>query len=116
MSEAPSARPKRPAPWRGRKRVKDPRGKFIGVRCTPEEHARIDRAAREAGLTSSGYLRAVALGSPGPRSVRRPPAEKEELSRILAELGKIGSNVNQRSCSIPRQRHARTGVAPFFLG
>jgi hypothetical protein len=83
------------APWRGRKRVKDARNHFTAVRCNDEEYAAISKAAKDAGLTVSGYFRAQALGKPGPRAVRRPTVEHEELSRILGQLGKIGSNVNQ---------------------
>ncbi|MBF0116805.1 MAG: MobC family plasmid mobilization relaxosome protein [Magnetococcales bacterium] len=45
----------------------------------------------------SGYLRALAFGkdTPQPRGARRPVIEKEMLVRLLGELGKIGSNVNQ---------------------
>ena len=40
-------------------------------------------------------MRALALGNPGPRARRRPPIEREKLARLLGELGKIGSNINQ---------------------
>jgi Bacterial mobilisation protein (MobC) len=109
MSEAPDSRPKKAAPWRGRRRVKDPRAKFIAVRCSAEEYAAITKKAEHAGLSIGAFLRAQALGTPGPRAVRRPPVEKQELARILAQLGKIGSNVNQLT-------HAfnKTGAVPGF--
>lgn len=61
------------------------------------EKAEIEARAEKAGLSVSGYLRALAFGeeTPQPRAARRPPVEKETLSRFLAELGKIGSNINQ---------------------
>jgi hypothetical protein len=40
-------------------------------------------------------MRASALGSAGPRAVRRPPVERKELARLLGHLGKVGSNLNQ---------------------
>ena len=95
MSEAPKPRAKRPVPWRGRKRVKDPRTKFIAVRCTPEERAAIDRAARQAGLSVGAFLRRQALGTSGPRSVRRPPIELTELARLMGLHNKVGNNLNQ---------------------
>jgi hypothetical protein len=52
-------------------------------------------AAAQAGLSVGAYLRTMALGSPGPRAVRRPSVERADLARLLGELGKIGSNVNQ---------------------
>jgi hypothetical protein len=35
------------------------------------------------------------LARPRTRCVRRAPVEKELLSRVLGQLGKIGSNLNQ---------------------
>jgi hypothetical protein len=97
MSElkAPSASGKKPAPWRGRMRVKDARKRLIHLRCTDHEHAAIKAVAEEAGFSVGALLRLLALGDAGPRAVRRPPAERAELVRILGQIGKIGSNVNQ---------------------
>jgi hypothetical protein len=78
-----------------RPRVNDPRKHFIAVRCTAQEHGAIGEAAARAGLSVGAFLRAQALGQPGPRSVRRPPVERKELARLLGHLGKLGSNVNQ---------------------
>lgn len=86
---------RRAVPWRGRKRVDDAKGKFIAVRVTEGDRDRIDAAAGQAGLSIGGYLRALALGSAGVRAVKRPRVEKEQLARILGEIGKLGSNVNQ---------------------
>ena len=95
-SGAAKPRSKTMAPWRGRKRVKDPRTKLIpAIRCTEEERVAIKAAADQAGLSVGAYLRATALGSPGPRAVRRPPVERKELARLLGHLGKVGSNINQ---------------------
>jgi hypothetical protein len=52
-------------------------------------------AAARTGLSVGAFLRALGCGTPGPRAVRRAPAGREELARILGQLGKIGSNVNQ---------------------
>src|SRR5216683_1722961 len=95
MSEAPNPRSRHAAPLRGRKRVTDAKNSFISVRCTAKERATIDEAARRAGLSVGAYLRTLALGSPGPRAVRRPPIERRELARLLGHLGKVGSNLNQ---------------------
>lgn len=69
------------------------------IKCfvSPSEKADIEARAERAGLSVSGYLRALAFGkdTQQPRAARRPPMEKETLLRLLAELGKIGSNVNQ---------------------
>lgn len=96
MTEAaPDQRERHAAPWRGRKRVADPKNCFIAVRCTADQLTRIRDDADRAGLSIGAYLRALAIGMPGPRSVRHPPVERKELARVLAELGKIGSNINQ---------------------
>ena len=95
MSEVTNPRTKTMAPWRGRKRVSDAKNSFISVRCTAKERSAIDEAAAQAGLSIGAYLRALALGNPGPRARRRPPIEREKLARLLGELGKIGSNINQ---------------------
>lgn len=92
----PSKRPaQRSAPWGGRPRVTDPKRRFIAVRCTDQQRADIDAAATRAGLSIGAFLRTVALGTPGPRAARRPPVELAELARLLGQIGKLGSNVNQ---------------------
>jgi hypothetical protein len=104
MTEAPVAPAKRPAPWRGRRRVKDPKSIPISIRCTAEDHAVIKETATKAGLSIGAYLRSLALGSSGPRAVRRPPIERKELARILGHVGKIGSNLNQLAKAYNRDR------------
>lgn len=94
-TEVQDPRAKPMAPWRGRKRVKDARTRFIAVRCTDQEYVAIDEAATQAGLSIGAYLRVRALGRAGPRAVRRPPIERKELARLLGHLGKVGSNLNQ---------------------
>ena len=65
------------------------------IRCTQAERAAIRAAADKAGLSVGAFMRSQALGSPGPRAVRKPPVERKELARLLGWLGKLGSNVNQ---------------------
>ena len=103
-SEVPNPRTKTMAPWRGRKRVSDAKNSFISFRCTAEERSKIDDAARQAGLSIGAYLRSLALGSAGPRAVRRPPIERKELARLLGHLGKVGSNLNQLAHAFNRER------------
>jgi len=103
-SEAANPRAKTMAPWRGRKRVDDAKTSFISVRCTAKERSKIDETARQAGLSIGAFLRALALGSAGPRAVRRPPIERKELARLLGHLGKVGSNLNQLAHAFNRDR------------
>jgi mobilization protein NikA len=83
------------APWRGRKRVEITRDRFISVRCLPDEHAKIEAAAKRAGLAIGPYLRSLAIGSPGPRAKHQPPVERRALAQVLGFLGRLGSNINQ---------------------
>src|SRR5437868_11007043 len=106
MDQVSTGKTRRAAPWRGRRRVSDPRGRFIGVRCTPEEYARINDAASKSGDSVGAFLRRVALGDPGVRAIRRPPIERRELARFLGWLGKLGSNVNQIAHAYNRDRRA----------
>lgn len=71
------------------------RSKHLTIRFSPEERSAIDSAAERAGLTPGSYARQVLLGADTPRQVRRPPVERQELARLLGELGKVGGNLNQ---------------------
>jgi len=71
------------------------RQRLIQVRCTDAEFAAIQARAHLAGLYAGTYLRAVALGAPGPRALRRTPVDRKELARLLGELGRVGNNLNQ---------------------
>lgn len=86
---------KRSVPWRGRPRVDDPKSARVIMRCTDQQFAHLDQAATVAGLSIGALLRSKAFGTPGPRAVRRPPIELAELARLLGQVGKLGSNVNQ---------------------
>lgn len=80
----------------------------LTIRLTPEERAAIDAAADRAGLTAGSHARQVLLGAPAPRQVRRPPVERKELARLLGELGKVGSNLNQLA------RETNEGEPPHY--
>jgi len=67
----------------------------IGVACDPAEFVIIDDKSRTAGLSRASFLRALALGSPGPRARRSPPINAEALAHAVAALNKAGSNLNQ---------------------
>jgi hypothetical protein len=71
------------------------RQKGVRAAVTPDEYAAIEDRARKAGLSTAAYLRACALGDKGPRAQRRPPVELQQFGKAIAELNKIGSNVNQ---------------------
>src|SRR5260370_9991670 len=60
------------------------------ARFTPEEAARFDAKAEPYG-GASAFIRYIALDHPLPRS----KVELQMLSKVLAEMGKIGSNIKQ---------------------
>ena len=80
---------KRKVPWTGRRKVKDPKARMSTLRWTAEQYAAVSEAADKAGLTVAAFLRAVALGTPGPRSVKRAPVDKRELARLLGPTGNL---------------------------
>ena len=59
------------------------------------EFAELEEAASRAGLTRASYQRVQSLATPKTRSTRRAPIERETLAKVLGQLGKIGSNLNQ---------------------
>jgi Bacterial mobilisation protein (MobC) len=111
MNEATAQRVRHAAPWRGRRCVSDPKIRFVAVRCTIDQHSAIRDGATRAGLSIGAFLRARALGAPGPRSVRRPRPGQVELARLLGHIGKIGSNVNQISKHANTFRHPPSSSA-----
>jgi|1186.fasta_scaffold16489_2 hypothetical protein len=92
--EKPATEP-RPAPWRGRPRAKNPRTRFIGVRCTEAEYAAIVDRAEKDGLDLGAYLRKRGTGRTGARTRRHPTAEMKDLARLLGAIGHLGGNINQ---------------------
>jgi len=46
-------------------------------------------------LSKGGYIRALVLGCPGPRSQRAPSVNAQALAKATAALNKVGSNLNQ---------------------
>ncbi len=92
---AASTQIKRRAPWRGRPRVTEAKGRRIAVRITDDDHSFLEQSASLAGLSIGAFLRTVALGTAGARAVKKPRIEREQLAKLLGEIGKLGSNVNQ---------------------
>jgi hypothetical protein len=67
----------------------------IFVACDEDEYAPVNSRAEDAGMSNASYVRACMLGSPGPRSRRKPHVNALELARATAALNKAGSNLNQ---------------------
>ena len=71
------------------------RNTSIMVRVTPQERDAIDDLAMRKGLTLAAFLRAAALGDPGPRARTRIPVDEALLRQLLGQIGKVGGNLNQ---------------------
>ncbi len=66
----------------------------ITLRITDVEYDLIMDMAKEAGMSRSEYLRKIILDAPV--EIRyEVVADIEELKKLTAEFGKIGSNLNQ---------------------
>lgn len=71
------------------------RNKLLQIRVTETELAEIEAMADRAELTPASYARSMLLDTPAPRAVRRPAVDTVQVAKLLAEIGKIGGNVNQ---------------------
>ncbi|AEV99697.1 hypothetical protein A4D02_35455 [Niastella koreensis] len=78
---------------RPRKHHTDRRTKRVELRLTEAEEAALVRQAADDGLSVSDFIRKAALGKKP--VVRKATPERAAFIKGLAELGKIGSNVNQ---------------------
>ena len=78
----------------------------IHVRVYPPEMERL-KAEAAAGMSAAGYLRAGRLGegASGPRVRRRLPViEATLLAQAVAELNRIGNNLNQTARALNELR------------
>jgi len=71
------------------------RGRLVQFRVDETEFAALMKAAEAARLPLGSYTRKVLLDAPPARTRRRPSPEVTVLTRLLGELGKVGSNLNQ---------------------
>src|SRR5712692_1972230 len=69
--------------------------RIIGFRATDEERAKLEAAAAGEGLTLSSYIRDSLLKAPQTRTRRRPLADVAALAKLLGEMNKVGSNIEQ---------------------
>jgi hypothetical protein len=71
------------------------RTRQVLVRLTEEEFTAASDKADRAGYPLATLFRLAALGHPGPRARRRPPADHKALRQLLGQSGRIGNNLNQ---------------------
>jgi Bacterial mobilisation protein (MobC)/Protein of unknown function (DUF1778) len=78
----------------GGRRVETPRSARLDLRVTEDEDRALRLAAAAAGMTLTTFLCWRALGGerPGPRL---QGADVDMLRKLLAQMGKQGSNLNQ---------------------
>lgn len=69
------------------------RTEIIRVRVTPTEKKQLHDEASEVGYSASDFIRLKVIHSQPLR--QKPTPEREVILKLHAELGKIGSNVNQ---------------------
>lgn len=67
----------------------------IQARCLATQAEVIRQKADKAGVSVSSFLLKAALDVPAPPMRRKPTVDQQAAGRILAQLGKIGSNINQ---------------------
>jgi glycine cleavage system pyridoxal-binding protein P len=66
---------------------------LVQLRTTEHDKRMLHTYAKESGMTLTDFVKARTLGKP-PR-IRKANFDREILIRLLAELGKVGSNINQ---------------------
>jgi len=73
------------------------KSRAVTVRFGEAEFLDLDERADAAGVTLPSYIRQLTVpdAKRETRTTRRPPIEKGLAAKILAQLGKVGSNVNQ---------------------
>lgn len=66
---------------------------LVQLRTTEEDKQKLIELAKGMGMTITDFVKSRTLGNP-PR-MRKATFDREILIRLLGELGKVGSNINQ---------------------
>lgn len=93
---------------RPRKYTDEKRVFIIRVRVTPGERIQLVDAAKEAGLTLSDFMRVKTINAVP--FIKKATPERAILISGMAQLGKIGSNVNQIARALNRRDDQAAGV------
>jgi hypothetical protein len=97
-----------PKQKQARRRVPDPRCAWLPpTRVSPALRDKVIAEAAAAGLSLGAFIRARLDGSPGPRAKRNPGFDTVLLAKLLAELGKSGSNLNQIAHALNMEEEAQ---------
>lgn len=84
-------------------REKKGRARIVPVRMSEPDRAELTARAERAGLTVAAYVRMQTLETPPPRARPQPSINVKLLSKLLGQVGKIGSNVNQIAARMNRE-------------
>lgn len=87
------------------------RSQLLRVRLNAAELAKAQADAQARGQSLGGYVREKLLGAPTPGTRRQPAPNAETLARLLGQMGKVGSNLNQ----LARLANQRNLVPPATL-
>jgi hypothetical protein len=68
---------------------------ILTARFDQKEAAAVRKMANSSGISVGSLLRRALFNTPPPRAARRPTVEVQAVARLLGQLGKIGSNINQ---------------------
>jgi hypothetical protein len=79
----------------GPRPVKDPRSLRLDLRVTPAQRTAMEVAAQKAGLSLTAFICERTIGAGGPRARRNPGPDLVLLAKVLAQMGKVGANLNQ---------------------
>ncbi|MEQ1908696.1 MAG: plasmid mobilization relaxosome protein MobC [Vicinamibacterales bacterium] len=79
------------------------KGRVITARFDDGEAEAIRRMADKAGVSIGALLRHAVFNTLPPPAARRPCINVQAVAQLLAQLGKIGSNINQLA------KHANAG-------
>lgn len=67
----------------------------LTARFNEEEARAVRQIADRTGYSVGALIRHALLNVPPPRARRRPSVDHKAVAKLLGELGKIGSNINQ---------------------
>ena len=76
----------------------------VRVWMKPEQRGYVERQAEAGGVSMSEYMKAAAMGVAPLKSRPRVDVDRKMLAQLLAEVGKIGSNLNQLARAANQQQ------------
>lgn len=88
----PAPRPRKQSRSGSEKRQ---RAEIISVRVLPHERLKIEANAAAVDLCASSFLRVLGTGQSRSTERRRPNPDMRQVSKLLAEFGRVGGNVHQ---------------------